>query len=138
MKKKLLSTMLTATMLVGMLSGCGSTGDDANPTPSNAPESTPTPAPKADDPTPTEAPAANQGEENTQQPDDTQQPGNDALQSLLNIDTLENPNIVVDLYELRHCMETVERFYRKRCLASANMVCAYVYVVERRFRQAIL
>lgn len=99
-KKALLSTALTAAMVTTMLTGCGNTSDpDPTPTPTSAPSqatSTPKPTEPAE-PTKTEesgeaTPEPTKAEE--QKPDE----GNAAYSSLLEIDKLENPNVIVDLY----------------------------------------
>ena len=96
-KKALLSTALSAALLTGMLTGCGNGNDtDLTPTPQPTSTSAPQPTTGTQAPEPTkgeEAPEPTKAEEN--QPDDGNAP---AYQSLLEIDHLDNPNVVLDHY----------------------------------------
>ena len=92
-KKALLSAALTATMLTGMLTGCGNESEDPTPTPSPKPtEATSTPEPTKGDAKPTETTEPEPTQ--TTQPDGSEP----AYKSLLEIDKLDNPNVVFDHY----------------------------------------
>lgn len=89
-KKTLLSALLTASMVAGMLAGCGNdTGESSSQTESSSTQ---------------ESSAETGSDEGTESSDaesasDSGETGSDAGgQSLLDVETLENPNVKVDLY----------------------------------------
>lgn len=87
-KKALLSTLLAAAMVTGMLTGCG--GDDSG-NGSSEPTSQATPEPSQD--------SQSSEESSDEESESGNEGGSDAAyQSLLEIDTLEDPNVTVDLY----------------------------------------
>lgn len=91
-KKALLSTLLATAMVTGMLAGCG--GEELSGS-SGTPDSQATPEPTRD------SQPDDSGEPSESESESSEVPGEGGTadyRSLLEIDTLENPNVKVDLY----------------------------------------
>lgn len=86
MKKKLLSTILAATLCVSMLAGCGDDAGESSSPGSSTPESS---TPDSSAPEQSSEPEKSDGEGET---------ADDGLWHYTNVDTLENPNVTIALY----------------------------------------